>query len=569
MRLKIFRIIIIILFLGITAGLVYTQVMCGFDYFTQSQNNIIRVVPIDGKRGLILDRNGVVLADNRMSFDVMVVPQELKDKDSLFTYLSKILGIEKDKLLKIYRSRVLASFAPVVVAKDVKRETAIVLEENKFRFPGLMVHAGFKRYYPFIDVDAHILGYVGKINRSRITQLKDYGYTIQNTVGYSGIEEFYDSFLRGEDGGLQIEVDNRGKQVRLLGYKESVMGENITLTIDNRIQKMAMDALEGRKGSVVVMNMETGEILGMVNYPSFDPNAFVEGRQEISAYFNDSAAPLLNRAISGQYPPGSTFKIPVAIGALESHKINPGTSFTCPGYYMLGRRQFSCSHTHGVQNFNEGLAHSCNVYFFNTGLLEGPELIVKYARLLGLGDLTNIDLPYEAKGLIPDKPIRRTGRDQKWHTGDILNVSIGQGDILATPMQLVRMMASIARNGEEIDPYVLKSVGAADVQRHPASKHLDVSQQTLDIVRTGLRAAVGDYAGTAHILDIKDMPISGKTGTAQTSGGKAHHAWFVGFSPNTKTKIVFCVFLEHGGSSYNACFVARNLLLRMKEEEIL
>ena len=569
MRLKIFRIIITVMFLSIAAGLINTQVIRGFDYFTQSRNNIIRVVPIDGKRGLILDRNGVVLADNRMSFDVMVVPQELKDRDAVFAYLSKTLGIDKEKLIKIYRRKILASFAPVVIASDVKRETAIVLEENKFRFPGLMVHAGFKRYYPFVDINAHVIGYVGKINRSRITQLKDYGYAIQNMVGYSGVEEYYDNFLRGEDGGLQIEVDNRGKQVRLLGYKESVTGENINLTIDSRIQKMAVEALEGRKGSVIVMNMDTGEILGMVSLPSFDPNAFVEGRREISAYFNDSSAPLLNRAISGQYPPGSTFKIPVSIGALETRKITVNTSFTCPGYYMLGRRRFDCSHTHGVQNYTEGIAHSCNVYFFNTGLLEGPESIIKYARQLGLGDLTNIDLPYEAKGLILDKPLRRTGRDQKWHTGDILNVSIGQGDILTTPIQMVRLMASVARDGEEINPYVLKSVGSVEVQRQVAPRKIDVSQQTLDIVKTGLRAAVGDNAGTAHILDISDMPVSGKTGTAQTSGGMAHHAWFVGFCPTTKTKIVFCVFLEHGGSSYNACFVARNLLLRMKEDEIL
>ena len=569
MRLKIIRITIIFIFLTIILSLVYAQVIRGNYYYTLSRNNSIRVVSIDGKRGRILDRNGVMISDNRVAFDVMVVPQEVKDKEALFDYLGRILATDKGKVIKIYQQRMVSPVTPVVVAHDIEKEKAIILEENKFRFPGLLVQTSFTRYYPFGEINAHVVGYVGKINRSKITQLKDYGYTIQNIVGYSGVEEYYDRYLKGESGGRQIEVNNRGEQVRLLGLKEPASGQDITLTIDNRIQKVAMESLQGRKGAIVVMDLDNGEILGMVSSPTFDPNIFVDGRPELSALFSDSSAPLLNRVISGQYPPGSVFKVPLTIAALENHKIIPSTSFLCPGFYRLGQRQFNCSHSHGLQNLTEAIANSCNVYFFNTGLLAGPSLMMKYAKLFGLGDLTNIDLPYEARGLIPEKPQRRNARQQRWYEGDILNMSIGQGDILVTPLQLMRMMATVARNGEEINPHVIKSINAVEIKKNFSSRHINVDPKTFEIVRTGLKAAVGSYTGTAHILDIEGLSVFGKTGTAQTSGEYNNHAWFVGFCPEAKTKIVFCVFLEYGGSSYNACLVARDLLLGIKEEKIL
>ena len=564
MRLKIIRLIAVLLFLLISAKLIHTQLILGWHYYNLSLSNSIRVVPIESKRGRIFDRNGIVLADNRASFDVVLIPQEAKDKDAVFAYLSKISNKEKDSLRKIFRQRTISPFAPVVLLKNISRETAIVIEENKFRFPGLFIQENIRRYHPFGEINAHLLGYVGKISRSRLTQMKEYGYAMQDVVGYSGVEEYYDHFLKGEDGGLQIEVNNKGKQVRVLGSRDSTKGQDVTLTIDNRIQEIAAQALKGHKGAVVVMDVDKGEILGMVSFPSFDPNIFIEGRPEVSRFFSDSDAPLLNRVISGQYPPGSTLKVTNTIGALETKKITQGTTFFCQGYYALGNRQFQCSHTHGAQNLIEGIAHSCNVYFFNVGLLIGPQTINKYARLLGLGELTNIDLPSEAKGLIPDRPKR-----QNWHKGDILNVSIGQGDVLVTPIQMVRMMAVVARDGKFMHPHVVKAIGGAEVEEPGFGRHASVSQETLDILKMGLKSAVEDPAGTARALKIEGLPVYGKTGTAQTSGGRDHHAWFVGYCPTAKTRIAFCIFLEYGGSSYNACMIGRDLLLRMKEEEIL
>ena len=527
-----------------------------------------RVVPVEPNRGRIFDRNGIVLADTQVSFDVMVVPQEIKDQEKIFSFLSKTLGVEKKKLLGLYQKRKLASFAPVTIAEDIARDQAIVLEENKFRYSGLLVEVRSKRRYPWGEIGAHVLGYVGRVSPERAEQFKNYGYTIEGMTGYSGLEEYYDSFLRGKEGGVQIEVNNRGQQVRLLGMKVAAPGQDITTTLDLRIQQVAQNLLAGERGVVVVMNLDSGEILGMVSAPSFDPNAFLSSAssKQRASYFTNVDAVLLNRAIRGQYPPGSVFKIPIAIAALHTKKLTPRTSFLCNGFYTLGNRVFRCSHAHGVQDFTQAIAHSCNVYFFHTGLILGPKIIEEYARLFGLGALTNIDLPYEEKGNIPRSDLFAKRR---WSKGDTLNFSIGQGDLLVTPIQLLKMMAVVARDGKDILPSVIQFIGPSPVRREATLRTLDIPKMYFDKVKVGMRGAVADEAGTARVLLRDDVVVFGKTGTAQSSGNKPHHAWFVGFCPQAKTRIVFCVFLENGGSSYNACRVAADLLKEMKLQDIL
>ena len=572
MRLKIIQLIICIIFLGLVVGLVHTQVIKGNQYYELSRYNRIRIVPIEGSRGRILDRNNVVLADTRVSFDVMVVPQEVDDKINLFSFLGKILDIDEKILLKAFKNKSSAPFIPVIIKENIDREKAIVLEENKFRFPGLIINVGAKRNYPFKDIGAHVLGYIGRIDRAKIKKFKDYGYSVQDLTGYSGIEEYYDNFLRGEDGGRQIEVNNKGEQVCLLGMKSPTNGQDVTLTIDSRIQLIANKVLLDKRGVIIVLDLDSGEVLGMISSPSFDPNIFsgTGNSAEKTSLFSDSAAPLMNRAISGQYPPGSVFKIPLAVAALNEQKVSLDRTFFCNGAFRLGRRSFRCSHSHGVQNFTEAIAHSCNVYFYNVGLLLGPEIMQEYAYLLGLGSRTNIDLPHEEEGSIPSskKIMRRSGRT--WSKGDTLNFSIGQGDFLATPIQLVNTISTIARKGKEISPHIMKAVGDEVDAKEIFLRNIDnVSQDYFESVKVGMKAAVGDYSGTAHLLNMKDILVFGKTGTAQSSGRKASHAWFVGFCPETKTRIAFCVFLEHGGSSYNACRMARRLLRRMKKANIL
>ena len=571
MRLKIIRLITGGLFGFIVAGLFYTQVIQGEYYFRLSVNNRIRVVPMEGWRGQIKDRNGKVLADNRLSYDVTVTPQEIGKATELFQFLGATLGVSEQSIARRYGKKKNAPFVPVVVAQDISREDAIIIEENKYRFPSLSVQESYRRFYPLRENSAHVLGYVGKMSVAQRDRFKEYGYSMESVVGYSGVEEYYDTYLRGKEGGLQIEVNSRGQQVRLLGVREPRKGQDITLTIDSEVQRDALELLGDRVGVVIVMDMDSGEILGMTSSPGFDPNIFVGSRDasEINRIFADPLAPAINRAITGLFPPGSVFKVIMATAGLGTKKIVPGTSFACPGFYQLRRAVFRCTHVHGTQDLIGALAHSCNVYFYNVGLLLGADTINHYARLMGLGEKIFIDLPYERDGSIPSKEQRRLEGRGGWHAGDTLNLSIGQGEVQVTPLQLVRLMTLVARGGWIVQPHVIKAIGDVPGDTFTDERRMKVDEDILETVRKGLRGAVADEAGTARVVNLPDLYVAGKTGTAQTSGDKKNHAWFAGYAKGGVRNIVFCVLLEHGGSSYNACLLAKDLLLRMQEKKIL
>jgi penicillin-binding protein 2 len=571
MRLKIIRLIIVVLFMVIAGDLIYIQGLRGQYYYNLSVNNRIRVVPLTGSRGRIIDRNGVVLADNRLSFDVTVIPQEVRDKEQLFFYLSNILKVNRETLLQRFAQKKEAPFAPVVIAQDVDKRVAMILEENKYRLPGLYIQETFQRQYPFREVGAHVLGYVGNINRDMMERLKDYGYSFQSIVGKNGVEEVYDSYLIGKEGGQQIEVNSRGRQVNLLGIREPRNGQNIQITIDQRIQAIAASALGDAVGTVIIMNLDTGEILGMVNSPSYDPNIFVDSRlkKQVGQVTIDKASPLLNRAIQGLYPPGSVFKAVVSLAALASQKISRHTPFRCDGAYYLGKHRFGCPHVHGSQNLIEAISHSCNVYFFNVGNILGPDFLSKYAKMLGLGSVTEIDLPYEEKGVVPGRTQRKLKQNRGWYKGDTLNFSIGQGDLLVTPLQLVRMIAIIARNGQEVQPHMIMKIGEKEVVSFATIRQVALKEDHFAAVQEGFRSVVGDLSGTARMLNMEDIVVAGKTGTAQSAGHRDHHAWFVGYVPEGKLRIAFCVFLEYGGSSFHAVGLARKILRQMRDDQIL
>ncbi|MGE0268989.1 MAG: penicillin-binding protein 2 [Candidatus Omnitrophota bacterium] len=571
MRLKILRVVIIFAFVLVALQLIYVQAVKGRYYFNLSTNNRIRVVPLEGWRGRIYDRNGVILAENRIAYNVTVTPQTIENSEQLFEFLSQILGIDKEKLAKNYKSRKHAPFAPVLVAEDIGRDKAIILEENRFRFPSLFIEEGFKRFYPLEENSAHVLGYVGKVNNSLIKRYKEYGFSPLSAVGKSGVEEFYDLNLRGDEGGYQIEVNSRGQQVRLLSMKEPTRGKDITLTIDSQIQDLSLEYMEEKPGSVIIMDYDNGEILGMMSFPSFNPNVFVDPKlnQQTTGLFQNPQAPLLNRAINGSFPPGSVFKIPVSICAIDSQKITRNTTFHCPGFHEIGGIRFGCTYPHGDQSLIEAIAHSCNVFYYRLSLILGADLITRYAEMFGLGQLTHIDLPYESSGNMPNRRQGILTKKRPWYTGDTLNLVIGQGDVLTTPLQLVRLMATIARDGVEVIPHVIKEIEGVKVDKYNSERKLKINQNIFEIVKHGMRATVTDYTGTAHELDNTQLFIAGKTGTAQSSRNKEHHAWFVGYAKGKNRNIAFCVFLEHGGSSHNAVAIARKLLIRMSEEGLI
>jgi len=570
MRIKIVENIILFFVGTIILALIYMQTIKGEYYFNQSVNNRIRVIPLEGPRGRILDRMGLVLAENHLAYHVAVIAQDLDDSNSLFNFLGATLKKDPAFLRRQFLQKRRTPFASVVLASDVDQKTIFTVEENRFQYPGLVIETTYERRYPFARMDAHAVGYVGRIDASEAQVLEEYGYNMLSLVGKTGVEKTYDTILRAETGGRQIEINSRGHEVRLLGLKEPSKGKDIQLTIDQRIQSAADDFLASRPGAVVVMDLTNGDLLGMVSSPSFDPNAFIDKnhQSEMLSYIRDSKAPLLNRVVAGKYPPGSVFKIPVALAAVELKKIDPDFTYDCPGYYMLGKARFGCAHVHGSENLNQAIARSCNVYFYHIGQIVTSRIVQQYAKAFGLGRVTGVDLPFEARGQVPEGP----KPNHPWHTGNTLNFSIGQGDTLVTPLQLTLMMASVANDGVIFRPRIVKSVDhkdlpVVDIRRLPIVRLHD---STWRIVQQGLRSVITDPEGTAHMLaDLKNMTVYGKTGTAQAGRNKANHAWFVGYVRSAKNNLAFSVFLENGGSSSNAVEIAHQLLGRMQEQGII
>lgn len=568
MRFRAFGIIIAILFLILFVGLVYIQLFKGGLYYQLSEKNHIRLIELDAMRGRIFDRNGVVLADNKFSFDVAVIYQEFRKKD--IKRLSEILGQDEEDINKKIKSGYISPFSPISIAKNVDKKTAMLLEQDKFELPGVIVQIKPERYYPLGSYGSHILGYVGLIDRSKITKLKNYGYRIQDIVGYTGVEEYYDEFLRGENGGIQVEVDNRGRQLRTLGVRPTIKGKDLVLTVDSRIQKFAAELLNDERGAIIVMQPYTGEILALVSSPKFNPNVFTfnYSARKIRNLLNDYRSPMLNRAISAAFPLGSVFKIVTALAALELKKITVNTSFTCSGQLKIGRRSFKCWDVHGLQNLVQAITHSCDVYFYSIGLMAGPEALTKYAKEFGLGSKTQVDLPYEESGNVPDKIQRKLSKNEGWYKGDTANFAIGQGALLVTPIQATRLIATVANGGRLIKPYVASYIIDKKIHRSKIFASLPFRKDDLDLVKLSLRKVVSSETGTASLLNFGNLKIAGKTGTAQAGRGQSH-AWFVGFCPYDKPKVAFCVFLEHGSSSHNAVILTKKLLEFLQQEGIL
>ncbi|MEW5895468.1 MAG: penicillin-binding protein 2 [Candidatus Omnitrophota bacterium] len=569
MRLKIIRVVIIFLFLILAMDLIYVQALKGNYFYRLSVNNRIRVIPLEPQRGRIFDRNGNVLAESRLSFDVTVIPQDVLDKDMLFTYLGQVLKIDKKEIAARYQQRMYTPFAPVVLIEDVDKQTAMVLEENRFRFPGLYIQETFQRWYPSGKTAAHVVGYVSKIDSQKIKKLKNYGYSQQSIVGYSGVEEYYDQYLMGEEGGLQIEVNSRGQQVQLLGIRQPEPGRDIHLTIDVRMQEISSKVMEDKAGSIVLMDLDSGEILCLVSSPGYDPNVFTDLKRakERNRLFIEPASPVLNRVIKGQYPPGSVFKTVMSVAGLSEEKVNRNTTYHCPGFYKLGNRNFKCAHIHYSQNIIQALGHSCNVFYYNLGLVIGPELITRYAHKLGLGELTHIDLPSEERGFIPG-PRNRRGEKTGWYKGDTLNFSIGQGEVLVTPIQVVRMMAAVAK-GSIPQVHLLKMIENEPLVTNSIIKVIGLRKDVMDTVHEGLRAAVVSSSGSARQMNMAGFEVYGKTGTAQTVKGKKTHAWFAGYNLQGSRRMAFCVFLEYGGSSYYAVQVTSDLFKALRKENLI
>lgn len=561
-------IIVTVLFVILVLGLFYIQVIQGDYFYELSRKNIIRVVPLEAARGRILDRNGAVLADTIPSFDISVIPQEIKTSTSIFEKLSQLLGIPIEELRRNYKKDYVNSFTPVKIYEKLDKDKIIVLEENKFQLQGVVVDVEPRRFYPFGKMLSHVLGHLSQIDISRVRRLKSYGYESTDLVGYGGLEEHYDLFLRGQEGGEQIEVDNRGERIRTVGYKPSRAGQDIQITIDIGVQKIVDKFMQDEKGAVVIIDPYSGEIIAMGSYPGYNPNDFIKGNNEaIKKLLENTGSPLFNRAVAGQFPPGSVFKIVTATAALEQKPSFINKTFVCNGFLQIGNRYYDCHTTHGQENLTDAIIHSCNVYFYNLGMRIGPEAINKYAHMLGLGKKTGIDLSYEAKGFIPSPKWRKIRWLEDWHKGDTANMSIGQGEVLVTPLQLVRMISVFINGGELVYPHLIKTIGNKQVNI-AGNRTIKLSSNTVDNINRALYGVVDSPQGTAHETQIRGLKIYAKTGTAQVSG-KLAHGWLLGYVGRGEPRYAFCILLENCGSSHIAVGVARRILKDMLEEGLI
>jgi penicillin-binding protein 2 len=569
MRIRIVNLIVGFLFILMALAVFNLSVIQGRRFRQLSNKNSIRLLLQPGARGKIFDRNGMIIVDNYLTYDVLIMPQEKGQLEQTLLNVARILDCDTGELKKKFKAGFLASFLPVRVANNIEIKKAIALEELKLNTPGIVVQPHPLRKYPYGSLASHVLGYLNEIDHWRLSKLSDYGYKARDIVGFGGVEEKFDYFLREKEGALSVEVDHQGKFVRVLGFRPPQNGNNMQLTLDLKIQKISESALSGRKGSVVILKPDTGEIIAMANSPDFSPAAFVNKSKSLGRIFTDSDAPLINRAISGLYPPGSVFKLVVASAALETKKINSMTSFYCPGSLMVGRRKFSCWNTHLEQDLVSGIAHSCDVFFYHSGLLLGAQSIHDYALKFGFDKPTSIDLPYEAGGFVPSPLWKRMSRFQTWYDGDTANFSIGQGDLMVTPLQVARMTAVFANNGMLINPYVVQTIENYDVSSfHKKATKMPLKDSTLNYVRQGMRKTVSDPQGTASVLADLNVAVAGKTGTVQVPRGQPH-AWFCGYFPYKNPKYVICVFLEYGGSGYAACVLTKQILFTMAQEGLI
>lgn len=546
------------------------QVIHGPSYRVLSNKNCIRLILQPGARGNIFDRNSELLVGSRLSYDLLIMPQDKDETDRALKTASRVLDVDYGELKKRFASGYIAPFLPVVISRSIDKKHAIALEEMKSELPALMIRPQPLRYYPGGALAAHVIGYLNEIDRWRLTKLEDYGYKTKDIVGYTGIEEYYDYYLRESDGALSVEVDHKGSIIRILGYKAPDRGKDIKLTLDKGIQKIAEESLGEKKGCVVIMSPYNGEVIALASSPGYSPSAFVnKSGVSISRFITSSDAAMRNRAVSGAYPPGSIFKLVVSDAALELKKINMSTTFVCAGSARIGSKEFKCNDTHGPQDLVRAIAHSCNVFFYRTGMLVGANELHNYAVKLGFGRVTGIDLPYEVEGYVPSPVKRRLTNFAGWFDGDTANFSIGQGELLVTPLQVARMVAVFANGGYMVRPYLVQAVAGRDYSlRQKKIIRLPINAKVINSIREGMRNAVTDPGGTANMLFNIKVSVAGKTGTAQTGRGTPH-GWFAGFFPFKKPKYVICVFLERGGSGVAACAVAREIIKRMSEEELI
>ena len=584
------RLKIVILLIGLVLSILlirlwYLQVIKGDELKQKSENNAVRFRIIQPLRGLVMDRNGAVIVDNRPSFDVLYMPTKGVHHELL---IRKLKDIYKTRSMD-YSSdqpfpKTVKPYLPVRLEKNVSMEKVAMVETNTIDLPGIYVDVTPVRLYLDGEMIAPIIGYTGEVSKEELENSED-DYLSGDITGKYGIEKVLDSYIRGRRGNELVEVNAFGRVIKNLGRIDPVSGSNVVLTIDAQLQKAAWEAFAGLAGAAVAMDPRDGSILAMVSLPSFDPNLFNSGiaRKEWEKLQKNPLNPLSNRAISGQYPPGSTYKLIVAAAALEEGVVKPETRIHCKGSFELGNRSYRCwnKHGHGSVNLHRALVESCDVYFYTVGKMLGVDKIAKYAKLFGLGDLTGIELAHERKGLVPTRDWKLARMKEPWQIGETISISIGQGFNLTTPLQLAQAYGALANGGTRWRPRLVQRIelsdGRIEKEYLPEKKgELKLSQQTIAVLDSALWGVVNEPGGTGAAARRANDDVCGKTGTSQVIGlpqdDKARrqkkiaafhkdHALFVCYAPMKNPEIAIAVIAENaGGGGAVAAPIARKIL---------
>lgn len=550
----------------------YLQIYQGEYYAGLADGNRIRIVPSMAPRGTFYDRNGELLVTNRPGFSVSLLPLTAPISDDVIARLSDLLKVPTDDIKTKIAGH--SGFNPIRIKTDVTPDIVSIIEEQKSQYPGVVIEVTPIRDYILKQEGAHTFGYVSEINDTELEKMKDEGYKSGDIIGKFGIEKIYDKELRGENGGQQVEVDVSGKPVQILGRKEPVPGDDLELTIDIKLQQAAEKAVDeqltqigAHAAAAVVMNPQTGEILAMVSRPAFDPNLFAHGisSKDWNQLNNNPYHPMDNKTITGEYPPGSTFKIVTGTAALTEGVVTPDEQIFDSGHHWIIPKGNADGEALGWLNFRSALAHSDNVYFYEMGNRLGIDRLEKYARMFGLGAKTGIDLPYEASGLVANRRYKEKNFDDgEWYLSETFDAAIGQGFNLVTPLQAAMVMGEIAADGKRYKPHVVNRIIAPDGSvvkdfQPELLSQLDVPEEDIKLVQDGLHD-VTKYGTAASSFRGFTVDIAGKTGTAENSQGR-DHGWFVAYGPFDNPNVVVAVIVENGGyGSQSAVPIGRKIL---------
>jgi penicillin-binding protein 2 len=585
-RLVLLQVGVCVVFAALAISFWVLQIVQGQKYVEMAENNHQRTIALRAPRGVLFDRNGKVLVDNRHSFTISIVREHTKNIEHTIQTLADVAGLDPAAIRQIVnRHRGEPTYRPIVVVEDatLAQVAAITARRLDFELPDVMVQEVPTRKYPE-SLAAHLFGYVGEVNDAQVAN--DPSLKSGDIVGQAGLERVYNADLKGQDGARVVVVNSTGREIRQLQEERPTEGKRLQLTIDYDVQRATEEAFNAvseagltNAGAAVVLDPRTGEVLAFTSRPTYDPNAFAGGidRGTWAALNTDIQRPLNNRATQGRYSPGSTFKMAVGLAGLEEGVIDQNFTVHCGGGANFYGRYFKCWKRggHGTVNLKTAIAQSCDVYFYTVANLLGVDKINKWATLLGLGVKSGIDLPNEVTGLVPSTKWKQEVRHEKWYAGETISVGIGQGAVSVTPVSMAVYMATIANGGTRVTPHLVKAIDEAGtgwkpVPAPPAQSHFDIDPVKLQAIRDGMWMVVNG-GGTGGRARVEGKDIAGKTGTAQIISNQGRLAargkrdlrdngWFAFFAPRDNPQIAGIVFLEHGMHGPNAASVAHHIL---------